>query len=147
MALIVTKSVTGWDIFKKGPDGPEGESLGHFSIETEAHKKCYEMDEMYVYVPWGITTLADAFEAESAKDNAKHISHVVEMYKRIIDNIIDSSEVSNKGAAIKKLANELAGMIDEIQEKGDEHEEKSITTTSSPVEVEADLSDFFGQIF
>jgi phage head maturation protease len=132
MALLVSKTTNGFEIFKKNTDGnPVGESLGTFASEFEAHTKCYEMDDDYTYVPWGVTTLEEAFESDDAQKQANEVRRVARMYRQLTDNIIGSSEVKNKGAAVKKLAGEFADWLDSLGAPKSDNKKSIGTTTGS----------------
>ena len=118
MALLVSKTTNGFEIFKKDADGkPVGESLGTFASEPEAIAKCYADDSSYVYVPWDVTTLAGAFEAAEAQEYAKHINRVVSAFKQVVENIVYAKEVTKKGPAIKSASDELVKMLDSVTSK------------------------------
>lgn len=70
--------------------------------------KC--MDE-YVYVPYGVTSIADAMAAEEAKHQAHELRHLVGVFQGVVDNILWSAEVADKGDAIEAAAKELAAML------------------------------------
>ena len=113
MALLVSKSSNGFDIFKADADGKAvGDALWNFASEAEAHSKCYAEDSTYAYVPWGVTTLAGAFAAAEAQEYAKHATRVVNTFKRVLDNVLYDEKVTNKGKAIEALAKELVKAID-----------------------------------
>ena len=116
MALIVTKSVTGWDIFKKDDEGnPAGEALHHFASEFEAHAKCYEMDSDYAYVPWGVSSLKEAFESADAQRQSREVRKVARMHTQLVDNILSNSEIKSKGQAVLKLTGEFAEWLDGLK--------------------------------
>lgn len=121
-------------IHKEGDDGkPMGKSLSCHDTEKEANAKlsdlyasegksapeidellksvkCYS-DEEYVYVPYGVVTLADAFAAEEARENATEIKKTVNAYKQIVDNILYNPDIKNKKSAIMAVSKELGDVL------------------------------------
>ena len=118
MALLVSKSSNGFDIFKADADGKAvGDALWNFASEAEAHSKCYAEDPGYMYVPYGTTTLAGAFAADEARAHANQIGRVVSAYKRVLDYIVWDEELDDKESAIKSLTAELVKVIGKTAKK------------------------------
>ena len=76
------------------------------------------------YVPYGITSIADAMAAMEAKKEVAEIGHMVNLFQQVIDNIAYDAEVDDKRGAISKAAKELASMI-EGELKDDDKSDKS----------------------
>lgn len=120
-------------VHKEGADGkPTGDSLGCSDTREMAKKhmaamyanegksapeieeliKSIKMDEAS-YVPWGVTSLADALAAEDAQETAHEINCLVDMFSQVAYNIAASSDVADKKASLASLAGELQTMLTE----------------------------------
>lgn len=77
--------------------------------------KCGEMvmaEPMY-YVPYGITTIADALAAKEAKHEAMELRELVGVFNGVVENIVYSAETADKAAAIEHAAGELSAHLRE----------------------------------
>ncbi|HKZ41550.1 MAG TPA: hypothetical protein VJ044_11345, partial [Candidatus Hodarchaeales archaeon] len=105
----------------------EGAGLdwGEDQTTFSAMKMYYDEQPMTnFYVPYGITSIADAMAAMEAKKEVAEIGHMVNLFQQVIDNIAYDAEVDDKRGAISKAAKELASMI-EGELKDDDKPEKS----------------------
>jgi hypothetical protein len=146
---VLSKVGKQYKTFKAGEDGkPTGDALGTFNSRLEAENslvplfavegkvltatelkaiKCYGASE-YTYVPWGVSTLADALAAQEAQDDAQEIQSLGSMYKQIVDNILGNSDLKDKAKAITALADEFATQLTDTA-SGDS--EKAVDNTTS----------------
>ena len=146
-----------WCVHKEGADGkPMGESMGcsdthdsakkHMAAlyanegksapEVEELMKSVKMyDEEMPYVPFGVSTLADAMAAMEVQEQVKEISHVLHMFKQVADNISYNVDVKDKKAALKKLADELGSILDDGVVEEDEMKSAEVPETPNPEEL------------
>lgn len=108
------------------------------SIKTDSVKciKCgYESS--YTYVPYGVTTLADAYAAMEAQKEAKEVKQVASMFEQIVSNILHDSDVKDKKSALSALADELGTVI--AEEADDVAKPKSKKSEEVPDEIDERL--------
>ena len=110
------------------------------STDTEKSVKCAKCgyDSEMTYVPMGVLTFADAVAAVSAKDEVMELKTHLSMFEQVVDNILWSSEVKDKTAAISGLLDELKVIVAQDVadvDLGDEDESKSLKAkrAGSPV--------------
>lgn len=141
MGFIFKADKNNLQVYKTDPSGkPIGESFATFnsrelaesflvsngvSAEDAKLVKCYD-DSTYSYVPWGVSTLADALAAQDAQEDAQEIQSLGSMYKQIVDNILGNSDIKDKAKAITALADEFAGQLQDTASDT----EKSINNNS-----------------
>lgn len=147
--FVLVKSNNQIQVFKAGEDGkPTGDALTSAPSRIEAENfiakasagegkvltatelkniKCYGDEGSYVYVPWGVSTLADALAAQEAQEDAQEIQDLGRMYKQIVDNILGNQDIADKAGAIVALASEFAAQLSATA--SDDTTEKSVEVT------------------
>lgn len=76
----------------------------------------------YMYVPYGLTSFADYDAHIDSQETAQEVQDTGKLFRELARNIFNSHDVEDKGAAIKALANEFAGRVDEAMD-GDKTKE------------------------
>ena len=71
-----------------------------------------------VYRPFGgATSWADLDEYTSAQEQAMDVEHTTHQMRSLIENILSSDEIDNKGAAVANVAEEFEGRLADATEK------------------------------
>ena len=83
-----------------------------FENPEEAAKYGYYEDS-YTYVPFGVSSLADAIASEEARKEAGDIRKLASMFEQVVSNILSDSEIDNKKSALASLADELRDLVTE----------------------------------
>lgn len=105
---------------------PQDSEIKAIDTEGDAQEE-KSTDEKYTYVPWGVTSFA-AFDAvKEAREKAREMMTLIDVFTQIAENIMWLESVENKAAAISSLSRELASRLDAEtkavnEEEGDEAE-------------------------
>jgi hypothetical protein len=75
-----------------------------------------------LYVPYGVTSFKDYDALQAAREETEALSSLISAYQQMLGNIFYSSDVSNRGAAIKALTDELVKRM----ENGAEMDDKAL---------------------
>jgi hypothetical protein len=81
-------------------------SLG---VNTKAvlHVSREDKEKYYTYVPWGVTSFAELDAVVAAQAEAAKIYDVADQYVSLFWNIVDSSDIKDKRAALMTLNTEF----------------------------------------
>lgn len=85
--------------------------------EKSTEEKCYGMS----YVPMQAITFTELEAMQKAAEVGRAVNDLTYQFKELVSNILYSSEVNNKSAAIKKLTDEYTARLDQAST-----EEKSL---------------------
>jgi hypothetical protein len=118
---------------EKGLDENAAEVVEWLSKELkEAEQKGY-YDAEYEYVPWGVTSFAEWDEWRKARKIQKAINVDTKAFQSLVWNVMEDSETSDKGAAVKALADEFASRVKtDADGEGEIMEDKSIEPEDTP---------------
>ena len=116
-----------WCIHKMDDDGSIGdvvkchktmddakEQMGALMAAMDKEGKMAAMkmwDDEYIYVPYGVTTFADALADQNLREQVSEIKKQVSMFQSLAYNILGNFEVTDKKAALSSLSTEFQGMI------------------------------------
>ena len=98
------------------------------SVSREDKKK------YYTYVPWGITSFAELDAVSEAQEEAAKIYDLADQYVSLFWNIVDSSEIEDKRAALRTLNTEFQQRLEDPTDTADKAagDKPSPTMVSSP---------------
>ena len=77
---------------------------------TEAEEKGY-YDTDIDYIPWGVTSFTALDEWRKARNLEKLIHMDTRAFQSMIYNVMNDTEIADKGSAVKALADEFSGRI------------------------------------
>ena len=100
-------------------------------IAEESEKK----HTYYEYVPWGVYSFADLEKAQDARAQALRVKTLSDQFTEIISNIMASSDVEDKAAAVTSLSSEFSLLI-----KQSDTDSKSLGLESKPEGWLADIT-------
>src|SRR3990167_8349461 len=95
----------------------------------------------YTYVPYGVSSLADAIASEEARKEAGDIRKLASMFEQVVGNILSNSDIKNKKSALADVAGELRDMItDEADDIYDEEKSVRVDETKGDVSKQIEVS-------
>jgi hypothetical protein len=98
--------------------------------EEEAEQEEQETKEKTLiekgYIPWGVTSFADLEKAREAEEMAEKTFDLLSDYTGLVSNIISSSEIEDKAAAVEAVTGEMQSLL-KSSHMDDEDDEKKET--------------------
>lgn len=93
-----------------------------------------DKQKYYTYVPWGITSFAELDAVTEAQEEAAKIYDLADQYVSLFWNIVDSSDIEDKRAALSTLNTEFQGRLEDPTDTADKDagDNPSPTIVSSP---------------
>lgn len=76
------------------------------------------------YVPWGVTSFADLEKAREAEEMAEKTFDLLSDYTGLVSNIISSSDVEDKAAAVESVTTEMQSMLKKTKYEDDDDKKK-----------------------
>lgn len=88
-------------------------------VTDELKETVDKLDEKhgYEYVPWGVYSFADLEKAQDARAQALRVKTLSDQFTEIISNIMASSDVEDKAAAVQSLSSEFSLLINKSDTK------------------------------
>lgn len=88
------------------------------------------------YIPYGVTSFQQLDEMRSAAEKARSVRKLTTQFQGIVDNIVEDSEIGNKGLAIRTITEEYTNRLSSMEDDSGGNSEKSIQKAMDQIESE-----------